>query len=773
MPISDEVIRKEGDGFLLCRANETVADAFYKLKEADGHVWWMLIVEFPNGRFGAIQASELWRQFEAAEDPAAFAHKPLREVVQPNVEVVERGSMGTAEAEQRIPTSPPMLLVVFEEGEEADHFVGILRRMTFGGPGVEIDYDLLEDALMPGAPVSMRPRMEEEAPFEEAPSPPPPPAMAPPPPLAGEPYAAPAAAPQPAEKEAEEQAFNVLVVDGKTGQRQPAATPLLLNRPEPYLLRVFIGPWAEEQEMTARDRFAAEEELREQVFEEGVATVFCVVTSQTVTFGEFEESVVIRELRVPERGSSNVIELKMAFARAGQHFVDVDLYFHNHLLHSKTLACYAVESEGQVAETPITTKVTFLRERAFTPRELDDKVVRLTLRYAPPTPERGPSFTVLQPDQTAEEAPTFFTDLDPLKLKQFAEAARRWLGEVASTNQHGGAGQWNAFATHLTHLARIGRDFYHAAFPGRKGREALAALHDARRDTVIQVAPIAANASVPWGVVYDRPLDVAKYVCDKFAEHGLHDCPYGDDVVCPTGFWGYRHIIEQIPCWADDPLLQPITERPDRVPRLQRFIHNPPGALTYCLDAYPFGTVVSQHRAYMERLAGSKGMALRLGQSVDEVKQQFLQGGIHLVHFFVHGHEQDGSHVLIIQDGDFLEPGRIAAWEAQLWDEAPLVLLSGCGTSSYTPEDFSSLIVALLRSGVAGVLGTEVTIYTSAALEYANQFFDYILHGTTAGHAMRDITRRLMVQYNPYGLVYTLFAASGIRLRHPLLASTP
>jgi|GEM_PF-6534439 len=792
MPISDDAIRKYQRSYVRCRSDETTADAFYRLKEVDGYAWWYILVEFPNGSFGAVQAGELWTQFEQAADRAAFLRRRLGDLGLPGVRVAEKGSMGTAQAEALVPLVPPMVLVVVDRGQ----FVGILSRFDRGGGFVDIDYRQLEEAIgvreeaaaeidwsaTAGAATSTgewiasleetaaEPEAmaaDEAAPSGIAAPPPPPPAPMASPPAPAPAQPAPAAAREAAKQEAQD--FNVLIVDGASNRRLPAAQPLVANRPEPYYVRVFIGPWEQEQEKTRQDAFAAEAELRQQVFKEGEARLLCVLTTSTAWL-EGDQSVVIRELVVPESGRSNTIQVRLSAPEAGRHFVDVDLYFHNHLMHSKTLSFYAVRAAGEAAAGKTETKVTFVRERAFAPKDLDDKTIRLTLRYAPPTPERGPSFTILTPGQTAGTKPFYSTDVMPEHLGKFAASARRWLAEIAATNQSGGAGTWNNFARHLTQLAKIGRDFYHAAFP-EKSKQALAALHDPQRDTVIQIAPIASNASIPWNVIYDRPLEQPKYVCNQFMQHGLHDCPYGEDVVCPTGFWGYRHMIEQIPCWSDDPLLQPLTGEHGQAPQLQRFVRNRPGELVYCLNAYPFGQVIQDHRNYMQRLAGRKGLSLKQGQSVDDVRQQFKQGDIHVVHFFVHGGEEDGRHVLILRDNDPLEPGRVANWGARLWDEAPLVVLSGCGTGSYTPEDFSSLIVALLRSGVAGVIGTEVTIYTNAALAYANEFFDYLLHGSAAGYAMRDITRRLMAQYNPYGLVYTLFAVSGIRLKHPLLAA--
>ncbi len=92
MPISDDAIRKYQRSYVRCRSDETTADAFYRLKEADGYAWWYIIVEFPNGSFGTVQAGELWTQFEQAPDRAAFLRRRLGDLGLPGVRVAEKAA---------------------------------------------------------------------------------------------------------------------------------------------------------------------------------------------------------------------------------------------------------------------------------------------------------------------------------------------------------------------------------------------------------------------------------------------------------------------------------------------------------------------------------------------------------------------------------------------------------------------------------------------------------------------------------------------------------
>ena len=62
------------------------------------------------------------------------------------------------------------------------------------------------------------------------------------------------------------------------------------------------------------------------------------------------------------------------------------------------------------------------------------------------------------------------------------------------------------------------------------------------------------------------------------------------------------------------------------------------------------------------------------------------------------------------------------------------------------------------------MIGTEVSVWDRFAAEFAEKFLLEFLNGRSAGPALLDTRRALLSKCNPFGLVYTLFAWSGLHL---------
>src|SRR5690606_20136829 len=122
---------------------------------------------------------------------------------------------------------------------------------------------------------------------------------------------------------------------------------------------------------------------------------------------------------------------------------------------------------------------------------------------------------------------------------------------------------------HLGLLADLGRTFCRQMLPGLAGSEkndqADQLTPHLQPESIIQVAPLSAQLSIPWELLYERPIhqyqEGRTRLCSNFREHGSNsaDCPHAHDpyVVCPHGFWGYRYIIEQLPCYIRRGVLLP------------------------------------------------------------------------------------------------------------------------------------------------------------------------------------------------------------------------
>jgi CHAT domain-containing protein len=135
------------------------------------------------------------------------------------------------------------------------------------------------------------------------------------------------------------------------------------------------------------------------------------------------------------------------------------------------------------------------------------------------------------------------------------------------------------------------------------------------------------------------------------------------------------------------------------------------------------------------------------------------------VYFYCHGgvEEMPKRPYLEISDeriySNFLE-----CYEST-WSHNPLVFLNGCATGDYSPESYVNLIDDFLNAGASGVVGTECPVLENFAEYYATEVFKRLFTGEPMGQAMLAVRRSLLQKnYNPLGLVYSLYAAHEIAL---------
>jgi hypothetical protein len=387
--------------------------------------------------------------------------------------------------------------------------------------------------------------------------------------------------------------------------------------------------------------------------------------------------------------------------------------------------------------------------------------------------------------------------IDALRLQDLAERARRtyrhagwdsneeWtpgsayvyrnppgpqrLGEDLISMARAGFRLWSNLALKLSRAARLDeRDPDQA--PVRTLQEIM------RKPGFVEVATkFSARMVVPAAIFYDYPLDSNKQlsVCpaamaaisrhEDLTEHRcfLGDCPsYADEtVVCPGGFWGFRHGIG-LPQSRDEAGDRPAGDADD-------------WAEIRCESRPEFVIGIAQE------FAGDHVTRVRdLGDARSEViadRDQLLARlrekdfGAHLVYFFCHGALVNGIPALTVGPSD--APAAITPDNIQggtmFWRKThPLVILNGCSTAALEPRLALDLVDAFVRDAYAsGVIGTEVTIFPPLAMAFADEFFARFLdHDEPIGEAVRQSRLRLLSGGNPLGLVYIVYAAPRLLL---------
>lgn len=312
-------------------------------------------------------------------------------------------------------------------------------------------------------------------------------------------------------------------------------------------------------------------------------------------------------------------------------------------------------------------------------------------------------------------------------------------------------------------LAEAGASLYEPLF----GRGRLRGSTEDRRrladslpaGSVIQVNVDQAGigvSTVPWGLVYDRPLFFTSdsKMCSDFAEHGEDDCLNAEDpsIVCPWGFWGFRYVIEHPPAWSSVEVAPPL---PNVIPN-QR-------PLTVSFTGDPSFPTRNGHLRRLEA-AGELDVSEigTLGELLSVWTSQ--PDGFDLVHFFTH-HVLDpgtGAPALVL-GGEYLTEIHLSALNLK-WRHHPLVVLAGCSSGvAHSLSAPSSLISAFRLAGASGIVGTECTVRDTVADGLIGALLADLFAGKEIGPSVLAMRQRALRGGNsPAGLAYSLFALSDL-----------
>ncbi|MDJ0752999.1 MAG: hypothetical protein QNJ45_05740 [Ardenticatenaceae bacterium] len=327
----------------------------------------------------------------------------------------------------------------------------------------------------------------------------------------------------------------------------------------------------------------------------------------------------------------------------------------------------------------------------------------------------------------------------------------------------------------LLRLAIRGYRFYDALINqlagGSRAAETLA--DTMRRPGFIQLASKASSRLVvPLSTMYDHPLFTSLTaseikLCPTFLSclaDGqpliecpcfLGDCPsYGeDDVVCPSGFWGFRHALGH-------PLtIQNGPEAPTSLPAGSGL------EIAMAVSTDPNFVGRSAHEAVVRRFGSHFHYANERPETIDLMKKT----SPHLLYFFCHG--RLAADVPSIEVGpprtrgisrDVLRAKRIR-WEKEV---RPLVFLNGCHTAALSPHKAFDLVSGFIeQSEAAGVIGTEITSFVPLAKTFAEDFFKHFLvEKRPVGEAIRLARLTLLEQGNPLGLIYIPFVIPSLAI---------
>jgi hypothetical protein len=323
-------------------------------------------------------------------------------------------------------------------------------------------------------------------------------------------------------------------------------------------------------------------------------------------------------------------------------------------------------------------------------------------------------------------------------------------------------------------LAKKGYAFYSHVIDkftgGLRQSEDLAALM--RKPGRVQIAlKESARHFIPSALIYDYPLDNgladADYkICPAFQKGFNGNIPLDDadcfrglcptredlDVVCPSGFWGFRHYVGM-------PLS--LATAKDAPPEIawQGAPH-----LTMAVST----DLALKEKHHNALLALRAGLNWSYVESRDETLMLMKRANPHLIYFYCHGGLEGNEPYIRVgpSKGPRLTESVLRAKHIQWNDPRPLVFINGCHTTALEPEqalEFVSSFVTLANA--AGVIGTEITVFEPLARAFAETFMRcFIVESKSVGESIRSARLALLKAGNPLGLVYLPFVISTLRM---------
>ena len=576
------------------------------------------------------------------------------------------------------------------------------------------------------------------------------------------------------------------------------------------ILRVAIEPTpGEAQVSVVFDESPLVEAFRENAIVELDVVVFAPDT-------EFVVKDNIKPLRLPRVGASEPVNFEVTPRHAGWCALRVALYYRNTMLQS--VAVRAFVSKSNAPPEAIPTVQRDLDWVATTDLQLLDDLAAPVFNIFSNQGPGGSHWIGVFSDDGAGGMPLRsgqMRTLDNLVLTNRTRELRQTMQDVHGdpaylypADKPPADPEVVKFGRHaIIELAKIGLRTYDYLFDSAEDLpdDRLDAFADAiSAPGIVSVARCDSTWAIPWAALYDKYLDVGRdqeiTLCSVFesqlmanqwedgmvaAPQDLLDdpaacraqsaCPLNDNdkrkvTVCPFGFWGIRHQIEQplqqVEPTADD--VTPVELTTDEFNQASLILRNAAEDVRVAAGAFPF-VRVDKHK---DDLAAIGNLALQWESDRQAVMDLLYAGaGHHLVYFFCHGVEDGAAFAL--QVGPEGGPQNTISAESierssVHWGKAgnpqPLVVVIACESLATRPEIAHALFGKLKRVNASGVIGSEISMAIRLGREAGLLLIQAIAGGASVGDAFLDMRRHCLRQFNPLGLALTANAPATLHL---------
>jgi hypothetical protein len=367
------------------------------------------------------------------------------------------------------------------------------------------------------------------------------------------------------------------------------------------------------------------------------------------------------------------------------------------------------------------------------------------------------------------------------QMESASNAARRALrdlqvgpGRLAGPRTgHGRRGLAERLSADLSRVAPFGRRLWNLLFADQPRRRA-ELRRSLREPTTIQVGRAGGTGMVfPWALVYDIGLEEgnprAHHPCrivDAMPSPAPPRCPYETEhrlnTLCPYGFWGMRHLVEQ------PPSLEGSRSMPTRI-----------GGARPSVMAVGVGSRLDTGLAelHLRRLAALRPLIeARSCTGRASFFRALAQPDLPLVYLYCHGRREvvpgavQPVPYLELGDRERLFPSDLTAlhdfeWPEDHWaDTSPLVFINSCHSAEITPSSLAQFVDAFCGIYAGGVIGVETVVEQSLAGRVAETFWSSFGAGFTVGESLKRVKLDLLGDGDLFGLAYTAYCSTDLRL---------
>ena len=488
--------------------------------------------------------------------------------------------------------------------------------------------------------------------------------------------------------------------------------------------------------------------------------------------------------------------------KSGPAALRLCVYYRNHLLQSLSISVSAADTEG-IAGVPQKAVVETAYSLDFRgAAELPARKVWLGINEA----AAGTHNLYVKSDNLADQVSlnqdllaTLNTALDKARrrfwkcpfsrmtagLISTATVLTRITGRVRMTGQPlPEAKAQSRFTADMANLASAGHLLYNAVFKGVQPAEVRETMEQRleafesclENEEEIQITRLKHLEDIwPWALMYTLPVNMQKVrevclafrrpdgsvlsynACHAACRHpALQTEAFFDTVICPYGFWGFKHIIEQ-PTQPGDKAAQDQDNLTREIRISGRPVFDMPVADNLIQYAGPHLNIFEHDYQF------------RILKTAFDVYQAFKQPPEpHMIYFFCHGAQTPEGPGLIVGNDEQLLATGMTDWKFKWSQTHPLVFINGCGTVEMKPEHLAAIMTPSYVRAPPAIIGTEVTVYTYLATEFAEKFFRRLLtsgaEDAEVGKIIKALRLELLAKYNPLGLVYTPYCSADLKI---------